>query len=149
MNPRSDHKPSSGGRSNSETHREELSRIYTKIKLYCIASGISDPIELHSKLDEFLNSVEREILPLTKKKGVDFETEAMKLFLNSGILRSDTNESSALPAIEPSSMVPNPVDFGPLGELAEPREKLEPVAVLLSILFWGSVYSFLLYGLLR
>lgn len=132
-------------------HREELSRVYTKIKLYCIASGISDPIELHSRLDEFLISIEREILPVVKKEKRNLEKEAMRLFLSSGILNSDPKDSntSALPAIEPSSMIPNPVDFGPLGELAEPKEKLEPVAVVLSVLFWGSVYSFLLYGLLR
>ncbi|EQA54816.1 hypothetical protein LEP1GSC052_1908 [Leptospira kmetyi serovar Malaysia str. Bejo-Iso9] len=119
--------------------------------MYCIASGIADPIELHSRLDEFLNSVEKEILPLVKKEKLDFETEAMRLFLSSGILKSAQNDSAItmLPAIEPSSMVPNPVDFGPLGELAEPKEKLEPVAVVLSVLFWGSIYSFLLYGLLR
>lgn len=145
MNPRSEPNPRFG------EHKEELSRVYTKIKLYCIASGIADPIELHSRLDEFLNSVEKEILPLVKKEKLDFETEAMRLFLSSGILKSAQNDSAitALPAIEPSSMVPNPVDFGPLGELAEPKEKLEPVAVVLSVLFWGSIYSFLLYGLLR
>ncbi|EMY78762.1 hypothetical protein LEP1GSC060_2153 [Leptospira weilii serovar Ranarum str. ICFT] len=140
MNPRSD------VNLRFSENREKLSRVYSKVKLYCLASGVVDSIALHIKLTEFLNLVEKET---SGKENSDFETEAMKLFLRSGILHSQKNKSFDLPAIEPSRMVPNPVDFGPLGELAEPKEKLEPVAVFLSVIFWGSVYAFLLYGLLR
>ncbi|MCG6192818.1 hypothetical protein LFX25_06135 [Leptospira sp. FAT2] len=142
MNPRSDHDSRSGIR------KEELARVYSKVKLYCLASGITDPIELHEILTRFLRSVETKSLSSSAANEFGWEEEAMKLFLKSGSVRSEKKNEAGLPAIEPSSMIPNPVDFGPLGDLAEPKEKLEPVAVIFSVLFWGIVYTSLLYGLL-
>ncbi|MBW0433919.1 hypothetical protein HGB47_09845 [Leptospira yasudae] len=142
MNPRSDHDRRSGIR------KEELARVYSKVKLYCLASGITDPIELHETLTRFLRSVETKPLSSSVTAESGWEEETMKLFLKSGSVRSEKKNESGLPAIEPSSMIPNPVDFGPLGDLAEPKEKLEPVAVIFSVLFWGIVYASLLYGLL-
>ncbi|AOP33476.1 hypothetical protein A0128_06215 [Leptospira tipperaryensis] len=143
MNPRSEIKPKFSKNS------EALSRVFAKVELYCIASGITDPIELHTKLGIFLSLLESQRTSLEKKDEASFETEAMKLFLDSGILGSQKNKSLQLPELEPSRMIPNPVDFGPLGVLAEPKEKLEPIPVILSVVFWGGVYAFLLYGLLR
>ncbi|TGL75106.1 hypothetical protein [Leptospira yasudae] len=142
MNPRFDQDSRSGIR------KEELARVYSKVKLYCLASGITDPIELHEILTRFLRSLETKPATSSAANDSDWEEETMKLFLKSGSVRSEKKNESGLPAIEPSSMIPNPVDFGPLGDLAEPKEKLEPVAVIFSVLFWGIVYASLLYGLL-
>ncbi|MDV6234668.1 hypothetical protein CH379_003370 [Leptospira ellisii] len=151
----------------SSRYRKSLSRFYTKAELYCAASGIEDPILIHSELYGFLKELRirskegtqrttrnetssREPKdPLRSDDGSEYEEEWMRLFLESGIPNVKRNRSPELPAIEPASMIPNPVDFGTLGELAEPKEKLEPVAIVLSVLFWAAVYSFLLYGLLR
>ncbi|MBM9500255.1 hypothetical protein JWG44_08335 [Leptospira sp. 201903071] len=141
MNPRSENK------TKSPENSEALSRVYVKVELYCIASGIVDPIELHEKLGRFLHLLENRKSSPEKKD--EFESDAMKLFLESGILGSQKNKSLQLPELEPSRMIPNPVDFGPLGVLAEPKERLEPIPMILSVVFWGTVYTFLLYGLLR
>lgn len=118
------------------------------MQLYCIAAGVKDSVEVHFILSEFLNLLEKQRISFEKNQE-QFETEAMRLFLESGILHPKKSKSNELPEIEPSRMIPNPVDFGALGELAEPKEKLEPLAVVLSVVFWGIVYAFLLYGLLR
>ncbi len=143
MNPRSENRPK------FSKNTEALSRVYTKVELYCLASGITDPIELHEKLEVFLRLLETNRTSLERKESFEFESEAMNLFLRSGILDSQKNKSLQLPELEPSRMIPNPVDFGPLGILAEPKEKLEPIPLILSVIFWGTVYTFLLYGLLR
>ncbi|MBM9576543.1 hypothetical protein JWG45_05180 [Leptospira sp. 201903070] len=143
MNPRSENK------TKFSKNSEALSRVFAKVELYCIASGIVDPILLHEKLDQFLRLLENHKPSLEKKDETAFESEAMRVFLDSGILGSQKNKSLQLPELEPSRMIPSPVDFGPLGVLAEPKERWEPIPLILSVIFWGSVYSFLLYGLLR
>ncbi|TGK31112.1 hypothetical protein EHQ12_03440 [Leptospira gomenensis] len=148
-------------------YREILSRLYAKAELYCVASGIKDPILTHSELSEFINQLriraEHEFpqrqndktssrktkLAVFSEDERKLEEEWMRLFLESGIGNVKRNEAPELPMIEPARMIPNPVDFGTLGELAEPKENLEPVAIVFSVLFWTAVYSFLLYGLLR
>ncbi|TGM57130.1 hypothetical protein [Leptospira adleri] len=143
MNPRSEKE------NRFSKNPEAVSRAYSKVKLYCIASGIKDSVELHEKLGEFLRLLEAHSQSLENKEETFFELEALRIFLDSGILKSKKNKSLQLPEIEPSRMIPNPVDFGPLGVLAEPKETLEPIPLILSVLFWGIVYTFLLYGLLR
>ncbi|RHX86111.1 hypothetical protein [Leptospira stimsonii] len=143
MNRRSENRPK------FSKNTKAVSRAYSKVKLYFIASGITDSIQLHEKLGEFLRLLEVHSQSLEGKEGTSFELEAMRIFLDSGILRSEKNKSLQLPELEPSRMIPNPVDFGPLGILVEPKEKLEPIPLILSVIFWGIVYTFLLYGLLR
>ncbi|TGK05182.1 hypothetical protein EHQ53_16180 [Leptospira langatensis] len=105
------------------------SREWDRLELYLRGMGLEDSLEIR---DILINVFEK-----YKVEGVSlFETFEQEISLK---LNRDLETS--LPAMEPGSMVPRPIDFGPLADLASPSaEKPEPVALVLTALFWAAVY---------
>ena len=106
-----------------------LSKEWERLELYLRGMGIEDNLEIHntlSKVFEKSKSSDRSIFDIFK------EETSVKLH---------RDWESRLPPLEPGSMVPRPIDFGPLADLASPSaEKPEPVALVLTALFWAAVY---------
>ncbi len=107
----------------------EFSREWERLELYLRGMGVTDSFEIHNLLTHVFEKAKHSDSPL-------FE-----------IFRQETGAKLAkdweggLPPMEPGSMVPRPIDFGPLADLASPSsEKPEPVALVLTALFWAAVY---------
>lgn len=116
-------------RDSGHSGNPHLSKEWERLELYLRGMGIEDSLEIHntlSKVFEKSNSSDKNIFEIFK------EETSVKLH---------REWESSLPPLEPGSMVPRPIDFGPLADLASPSaEKPEPVALVLTALFWAAVY---------
>lgn len=91
--------------------------------------GVTDNLEIYNILSNVFEKAKKSKEPLFEVFKVQAGAKLSKDW--------ETN----LPPMEPGSMVPRPIDFGPLADLASPSaEKPEPVALVLTALFWASVY---------
>ncbi|EIE00234.1 hypothetical protein [Leptospira licerasiae] len=107
----------------------QLSKEWERLELYLRGMGIDDSLEIHNTLSKVFEKSE------SSKKNI------FEIFKEETSLRFNRDWESSLPPLEPGSMVPRPIDFGPLADLASPSaEKPEPVALVLTALFWAAVY---------
>ncbi|TGL54663.1 hypothetical protein EHQ61_01410 [Leptospira wolffii] len=108
---------------------EDISKEWDRLEIYLRGMGVYSSLEINNVLSGVFDKAEKSEEPLFEV----FKREA-------GAKLSKDWETN-LPPMEPGSMVPRPIDFGPLADLASPSaEKPEPVALILTALFWASVY---------
>lgn len=107
----------------------DLSKEWERLELYLRGMGIEDSLEIHNTLSNVF------------EKSKSSEKNIFEIFKEETSVKLHRDWESSLPPLEPGSMVPRPIDFGPLADLASPSaEKPEPVALVLTALFWAAVY---------
>ncbi|TGK43465.1 hypothetical protein [Leptospira andrefontaineae] len=111
------------------SEKSDLSKEWERLELYLRGMGIEDSLEIHN------------ILSNVFEKSKSSEKNIFEIFKEETSVKLHRDWESSLPPLEPGSMVPRPIDFGPLADLASPSaEKPEPVALVLTALFWAAVY---------
>ncbi|MGJ4746828.1 hypothetical protein ACQV5M_10760 [Leptospira sp. SA-E8] len=106
-----------------------LSKEWERLELYLRGMGIEDSLEIHNTLSNVF------------EKSKSSDKNIFEIFKEETSVKLHRDWESSLPPLEPGSMVPRPIDFGPLADLASPSaEKPEPVALVLTALFWAAVY---------
>ncbi|TGL64230.1 hypothetical protein [Leptospira sarikeiensis] len=105
------------------------SKEWDRLELYLRGMGIEDSLEIQKILSKVFSKAENQNVSI------------FEIFKEEISAKLDRDWESGLPSLEPGSMVPRPIDFGPLADLASPSaEKPEPVALVLTALFWAAVY---------
>ncbi|TGK01010.1 hypothetical protein EHO59_13915 [Leptospira semungkisensis] len=108
---------------------KEDPKEWDRLELYLRGMGLEDSLEI------------RDILTNVFEKYKVENYSLFEIFNREISAKLNRDLETSLPAMEPGSMVPRPIDFGPLADLASPSaEKPEPVALVLTALFWASVY---------
>ncbi|TGL35449.1 hypothetical protein EHQ52_13380 [Leptospira koniambonensis] len=106
-----------------------LSKEWERLELYLRGMGIEDSLEIQNTLSKVF------------EKSKSSDKNIFEIFKEETSVKLHRDWESSLPPLEPGSMVPRPIDFGPLADLASPSaEKPEPVALVLTALFWATVY---------
>ncbi|GBF37127.1 hypothetical protein LPTSP1_01050 [Leptospira johnsonii] len=106
-----------------------LSKEWERLELYLRGMGIEDSLEIHNTLSKVF------------EKSKSSDKNIFEIFKEETSAKLHRDWESRLPPLEPGSMVPRPIDFGPLADLVSPSaEKPEPVALVLTALFWAAVY---------
>ncbi|MGJ4789953.1 hypothetical protein [Leptospira koniambonensis] len=106
-----------------------LSKEWERLELYLRGMGIEDSLEIQNTLSKVF------------EKSKSSDKNIFEIFREETSVKLHRDWESSLPPLEPGSMVPRPIDFGPLADLASPSaEKPEPVALVLTALFWATVY---------
>ncbi|PJZ69237.1 hypothetical protein CH373_14615 [Leptospira perolatii] len=106
------------------------SKEWDRLEVYLRGMGMQDSLEIHSLLSAVFEKAKLSSEP------------AFEIFLSEVGEKMAKDREGGLPPLEPGSMVPRPIDFGPLADLAtsSSSEDPEPVALVLTVVFWLSVY---------